>query len=121
IELAQVAFPGVRRADVNDGLMNTLGAALGFLAWRLVARRPAYRGLRRSTSTAASSSRWPPEWLRTCLRTTSATAAALAAHAVGGGARPAGAEPRTPVAAASTPSAPNSWRSGLRASTTPSV
>jgi glycopeptide antibiotics resistance protein len=38
IELSQVAFPGVRRADVNDVLMNTLGTALGFLAWRLAAR-----------------------------------------------------------------------------------
>jgi glycopeptide antibiotics resistance protein len=41
IELSQVAFPGVRRADVNDVLMNTLGTALGFLAWRLAARRRA--------------------------------------------------------------------------------
>jgi glycopeptide antibiotics resistance protein len=41
IELSQVAFPGVRRADVNDVLMNTLGAALGFLTWRLTARAPA--------------------------------------------------------------------------------
>jgi glycopeptide antibiotics resistance protein len=38
IELSQLAFPGVRRADVNDVLMNTLGAALGFLAYRLAAR-----------------------------------------------------------------------------------
>ena len=38
IELSQVAFPGVRRADINDVLMNTLGTALGFLAWRLAAR-----------------------------------------------------------------------------------
>jgi glycopeptide antibiotics resistance protein len=37
IELSQVAFPGVRRADVNDVLMNTLGAALGYLLYRLVA------------------------------------------------------------------------------------
>jgi glycopeptide antibiotics resistance protein len=37
IELSQVAFPGVRRPDVNDVLMNTLGAAIGFLAYRLVA------------------------------------------------------------------------------------
>jgi glycopeptide antibiotics resistance protein len=41
IELSQLAFPGVRRADVNDVLMNTLGTALGFLAWRLAARRRA--------------------------------------------------------------------------------
>jgi glycopeptide antibiotics resistance protein len=39
VELSQVAFPGVRRADVNDVLMNTLGAALGFLAYRLAATR----------------------------------------------------------------------------------
>ncbi len=39
IELSQLAAPGVRRADVNDVLMNTLGTALGFLAWRLAARR----------------------------------------------------------------------------------
>jgi glycopeptide antibiotics resistance protein len=38
IELSQIAFPGVRRADVNDLLLNTLGSALGFLAWRLAAR-----------------------------------------------------------------------------------
>ena len=38
IELSQVAFPGVRRPDVNDVLMNTLGAAVGFLAYRLLAR-----------------------------------------------------------------------------------
>jgi glycopeptide antibiotics resistance protein len=38
IELSQVAFPGVRRADVNDVLMNTLGAALGYLLYRLAAR-----------------------------------------------------------------------------------
>ena len=37
IELSQAAFPGVRRPDVNDVLMNTLGAAIGFLAHRLVA------------------------------------------------------------------------------------
>jgi glycopeptide antibiotics resistance protein len=29
------------RADINDVLMNTLGTALGFLAWRLAARRRA--------------------------------------------------------------------------------
>jgi glycopeptide antibiotics resistance protein len=38
IELSQVAFPGVRRADVNDVLMNTLGAAIGYLVYRLAAR-----------------------------------------------------------------------------------
>jgi glycopeptide antibiotics resistance protein len=38
IELSQVAFPGVRRADVNDVLANTFGTAIGFLAWRLAAR-----------------------------------------------------------------------------------
>jgi glycopeptide antibiotics resistance protein len=38
IELTQLAFPGLRRPDVNDVLMNTLGAALGFAAHRLAAR-----------------------------------------------------------------------------------
>jgi glycopeptide antibiotics resistance protein len=38
IELSQVAFPGVRRADVNDVLMNSLGAALGYLLYRLAER-----------------------------------------------------------------------------------
>ena len=38
IELSQVAFPGVRRADVNDVLMNTLGAAAGYLVYRLAVR-----------------------------------------------------------------------------------
>jgi glycopeptide antibiotics resistance protein len=37
IELSQLAFPGVRRADVNDVLLNALGAALGFAAHRLAA------------------------------------------------------------------------------------
>ena len=35
IELAQVPWPGVRRADVNDVLTNALGTLLGFLAFRL--------------------------------------------------------------------------------------
>jgi len=35
IELTQLAFPGLRRSDVNDVLMNTLGAALGFATYRL--------------------------------------------------------------------------------------
>ena len=43
IELSQVAFPGIRRPDVNDVLMNTLGAALGFCAYRLAARARAAR------------------------------------------------------------------------------
>ena len=38
IELTQLAFPGLRRADINDVLMNTLGAALGFAAYRLATR-----------------------------------------------------------------------------------
>jgi glycopeptide antibiotics resistance protein len=42
IELSQVAFPGVRRADVNDVLMNTLGAALGYLLYRLAGRATAW-------------------------------------------------------------------------------
>jgi glycopeptide antibiotics resistance protein len=37
IELSQVAFPGVRRPDVNDVQMNTLGAAIGYGVYRLVA------------------------------------------------------------------------------------
>jgi glycopeptide antibiotics resistance protein len=35
IELYQLAWPSVRRADVNDLLMNALGALLGFGALRL--------------------------------------------------------------------------------------
>jgi glycopeptide antibiotics resistance protein len=35
IELYQIAWPSVRRADVNDLLMNALGALLGFAALRL--------------------------------------------------------------------------------------
>ena len=84
IELSQVAFPRIRRPDVNDVLMNTLGAAIGYGVYRLAAR--ARRG-RRAASLPA-------------------TAAALAA---------------TAGTAASSPSVPNSWPSGLRASTTPSV
>jgi glycopeptide antibiotics resistance protein len=41
VELSQLAFPGVRRADVNDVLLNTLGTALGFAAYRLAARQRA--------------------------------------------------------------------------------
>ena len=39
IELYQVAWPGVRKASVNDLLMNTLGALLGFAALRLTSYR----------------------------------------------------------------------------------
>jgi glycopeptide antibiotics resistance protein len=35
IELYQLAWPGVRKASVNDVLMNALGALLGFAALRL--------------------------------------------------------------------------------------
>jgi glycopeptide antibiotics resistance protein len=38
LELAQLPMPGVRRADVNDVLMNALGAALGWLVLRLAGR-----------------------------------------------------------------------------------
>jgi glycopeptide antibiotics resistance protein len=38
IELSQAAFPGIRRPDVNDVLMNTIGTAVGYLAYRLLAR-----------------------------------------------------------------------------------
>jgi glycopeptide antibiotics resistance protein len=38
IELTQLGFPGLRRPDVNDVLLNTLGAALGFAAYRLAGR-----------------------------------------------------------------------------------
>jgi glycopeptide antibiotics resistance protein len=44
IELYQLAWPGVRKADVNDVLMNALGALLGFAALRVtetfLGRRP---------------------------------------------------------------------------------
>jgi glycopeptide antibiotics resistance protein len=35
IELYQLAWPGVRKASINDLLMNALGAVLGFAALRL--------------------------------------------------------------------------------------
>jgi glycopeptide antibiotics resistance protein len=38
IELYQLRMPGIRRADVDDVLANTLGAALGWLALRMVER-----------------------------------------------------------------------------------
>jgi glycopeptide antibiotics resistance protein len=53
IELYQLRMPGIRRADVNDVLANTLGAALGWLALRMVERwlaaggRPTLRRLAR--------------------------------------------------------------------------
>jgi glycopeptide antibiotics resistance protein len=39
IELYQLAWPSVRRADVNDLLMNALGALLGFAALQLTSQR----------------------------------------------------------------------------------
>ena len=50
IELSQVAFPGVRRADVNDVLMNTLGAAAGYLAYRLAVRARSGRRAERAVA-----------------------------------------------------------------------
>jgi glycopeptide antibiotics resistance protein len=38
IELYQLRMPGIRRTDVNDVLANTIGAALGWLALRMVER-----------------------------------------------------------------------------------
>jgi glycopeptide antibiotics resistance protein len=52
IELSQVAFPGIRRADVNDVLMNTLGAAAGYLVYRLAVR--ATSGRHRAERTRAA-------------------------------------------------------------------
>jgi glycopeptide antibiotics resistance protein len=39
IELYQLAWPGVRKASVNDVLLNALGAVLGFAALRLTGYR----------------------------------------------------------------------------------
>jgi glycopeptide antibiotics resistance protein len=39
IELYQIVWPSVRRADVNDLLMNALGALLGFAALQLTGYR----------------------------------------------------------------------------------
>ena len=39
IELYQLAWPGVRKASVNDLLMNALGAVLGFAALRRTGQR----------------------------------------------------------------------------------
>lgn len=50
IELSQVAFPGVRRADVNDVLMNTLGAAAGYLVYRLAVRARSGRRAERAVA-----------------------------------------------------------------------
>ena len=50
IELSQVAFPGVRRADVNDVLMNTLGAAVGYLVYRLAVRARSGRRAERAVA-----------------------------------------------------------------------
>jgi len=38
VELAQLPMPGVRRADVNDLLMNVAGTALGWLLYALAGR-----------------------------------------------------------------------------------
>lgn len=42
IELMQVVMPGIHRADVNDVLLNTLGAGLGWLALRVRQRAAAH-------------------------------------------------------------------------------
>jgi glycopeptide antibiotics resistance protein len=52
IELAQVVMPGIHRADVNDVLLNTLGAGLGWLTLRLT-RRAAHRETRRNRQRGA--------------------------------------------------------------------
>jgi glycopeptide antibiotics resistance protein len=39
IEVAQVAMPGIHRADVNDLILNTVGVGSGWLLLRLVGRR----------------------------------------------------------------------------------
>jgi len=41
IEAAQVAMPGIHRADVNDLILNTAGVGAGWLLLRLVGRRTA--------------------------------------------------------------------------------
>jgi glycopeptide antibiotics resistance protein len=38
VELAQLPMPGVRRADVNDLLMNVAGTAVGWLLYTLASR-----------------------------------------------------------------------------------
>jgi glycopeptide antibiotics resistance protein len=43
IELAQMAMTGIHRADVNDVLLNALGASLGWLTLRLTQRTTAHR------------------------------------------------------------------------------
>ena len=43
-------FPGVRRADVNDVLMNTLGAAAGYLVYRLAVRARSGRRAERAVA-----------------------------------------------------------------------
>jgi len=43
VELAQLPMPGVRRADVNDLLMNVAGTALGWLLYALAGRADSWR------------------------------------------------------------------------------
>lgn len=43
IELTQIAMAGIHRADVNDVLLNTVGAGLGWLTLRLTQRTTAHR------------------------------------------------------------------------------
>ena len=43
VELAQLPMPGVRRADVNDLLMNVAGTALGWLLYTLAGRADSRR------------------------------------------------------------------------------
>jgi glycopeptide antibiotics resistance protein len=43
VELAQLPMPGVRRADVNDLLMNVAGTALGFFLYALASRADSRR------------------------------------------------------------------------------
>jgi glycopeptide antibiotics resistance protein len=44
IELAQIAMASIHRPDVNDVLLNTLGASLGWLTLQLTQRAATHRG-----------------------------------------------------------------------------
>jgi glycopeptide antibiotics resistance protein len=60
IELAQIAMPGIHRADVNDVLLNTLGVGFGWLTLWLTRRAVAHRHAEPDDVEVGQSSTRPP-------------------------------------------------------------
>jgi glycopeptide antibiotics resistance protein len=60
VELAQIAMPGIHRADVNDVLLNTVGVGFGWLTLWLTGRMVAHRHAEPDEVEVGQSSTRPP-------------------------------------------------------------